>query len=138
MTLTRQLVGVRWAAVYNGLDHNVMPRDDLQKAETSKKLKPAHLAMLKRRAAAHYNGLENLAFFVAAVVAVNQAKMPVAAINQFVVRYVVSRFIYTVICASVLASTGSSRRHLQLQRGLCLRAYDRLGALRDFRCFLTI
>lgn len=98
-SLTIELVGVRWASVYNGLDHNVMPREDLQRAEAAKKLKPAHLAMLKRRSAAHYNGLENLALFVAAVVLCNQAKLPVAQINQFVVRYVVSRFIYTVICA---------------------------------------
>ena len=52
----------------------------------------------------------------------NQVKMPVAAINQFVVRYVVSRFIYTVICASLtlpdaeIADTFNSSEMLAFSR----------------------
>lgn len=39
-----QLVGVRWAMVYNGLDHNAMPRDDLQNAATVGRVREASTA----------------------------------------------------------------------------------------------
>ena len=51
-------MGTRWALRFKGLDQNVMPRDAIARAEASKKLSPEDLNYIKRRNAAHYNGLE--------------------------------------------------------------------------------
>lgn len=47
--------------------------------------------------AAHYNGLENLAFFYGPLLLANLAKLPVADINSFCVKYLALRLFYTVV-----------------------------------------
>lgn len=94
--------------VSQGADHNVMPRDDLQKAEIAKKLSPGTLAWLKRQSAAHYNGLENLSFYVAAILALNQVGAPVDYINKFAARYLLLRIAYTIWYIANSASVARS------------------------------
>src|SRR5579871_4305256 len=69
--LVASFVSPRGTLMSLGLGHNVYPREDLDKAASQ--LPPEKAAYLKRREAAHKNGLENFPLFAAAMIIGNDA-----------------------------------------------------------------
>ncbi|KKK14402.1 hypothetical protein P175DRAFT_0500478 [Aspergillus ochraceoroseus IBT 24754] len=86
---------------YFGIDHNVSPREDLNKygeaAVREGKLTQAQLAMLRRNEAAHANAVENFALLVAAISLATFSGVPRTTINRAALTYTFARVSYGFI-----------------------------------------
>ena len=92
-----------------GLAHNVYPRDDLSTATTT--LPPSEAAKLKRREAAHVNGLENFPLFAAAMIVGNDAGLDSGTLNLCGVGYLVCRGVYSWLYVTVTKEKTSYARY---------------------------
>ena len=75
-----------------GIDHNVSPREDLNKYGSQ--IPPRTLAMLKRWESAHANSVEGFAFFAAAVLLALHAGVERTKVNGLMAMYSVARLAY--------------------------------------------
>ena len=57
------------------------------------------IARLQRARAAHANGFETIPMFAIALLAARQAKVPVETLNSTATAFVISRFVYVLLCA---------------------------------------
>ncbi|KAJ5162530.1 hypothetical protein N7492_007922 [Penicillium capsulatum] len=103
--LAHALMSTRVTKFQYGLDHNVSPREDLQKygdaAVQAGKLDRAALNRLKRREAAHANAIEGYPFIVATILAQMIAGVPNETINTIGVWYTLSRIAFGLCYAYI-------------------------------------
>lgn len=88
------LAGTRGATRALGYPDNVNPRAVLDTMEKEGKIKPATMAKLRRREAAHLNCLEGLPTIVGAVVAGNAAGLGAKYMNTMVLSYLGLRTVF--------------------------------------------
>lgn len=100
-----------------GLDHNVSPREDLEKygdaAVREGKISQKTLNMLKRNESAHANAVENYTLLVAGVGLATVAGVDKVVVNRAVTVYTLARLAYAVVYVSV------ERPLLSQLRGVC-------------------
>ncbi|KAJ5808966.1 hypothetical protein N7474_010235 [Penicillium riverlandense] len=108
------LMSTRAQKFFYGLDHNVMPRDDLSKygeaAVQAGKLDRRTLNKLKRQEAAHANAQEGYPFFVAAILVSLYAGVDNKTINTIGVWYTASRLAFSLLYSYIETSPASYLR----------------------------
>ncbi|CAL5869956.1 uncharacterized protein PFLUO_LOCUS4189 [Penicillium psychrofluorescens] len=108
------LMSTRVQKNFYGLDHNVMPRDDLSKygeaAVQAGKLDRRTLNKLKRQEAAHANAQEGYPFFVAAILVSLYAGVDNETINTIGVWYTASRVVFSLLYTYIESSGASYLR----------------------------
>jgi uncharacterized MAPEG superfamily protein len=82
-----------------GLDHNVNPREDLDRAEAAVakgKITRQQLNGLRRREAAHANSIENFPVYIAAILSAYLAGVSTATLNGLSLWFTLSRIVYGI------------------------------------------
>ncbi|KAL4893487.1 hypothetical protein BDV59DRAFT_177495 [Aspergillus ambiguus] len=99
--LAYAILAPRHLKQYHGIDHNVSPREDLNKygdaAVREGKITQKQLNMIRRNEAAQANAVENFALLVAAVTMASYAGVPPQTINAAGITYTLARISYGVI-----------------------------------------
>ncbi|WVQ98593.1 hypothetical protein IAU59_005723 [Kwoniella sp. CBS 9459] len=103
---------IRGATIRLGFRNNVNPRELLAEIEKSGKVKPATLAKVKRRQAAHENCFENEAIWIGAVIAGNTAGLSSQWMNNMSIGYFVFRCIYIWLYINVTTQKKSYLRSM--------------------------
>lgn len=84
-----------------GIDHNVSPREDLNKyggaAVQSGKITQKQLDMLKRNESAHANSVEHYTLFATSILWAHITGLPTTTINASALAYCVVRFGYAAV-----------------------------------------
>jgi len=84
-------------AANNGRWDNSNPRSSTYNDKVQKSVPAAVFGRYERSVAAHKNGMENLAFFTAAVVLGNMAQLPASTLNTVAGAYLALRAVYNIV-----------------------------------------
>ncbi|WVF72338.1 hypothetical protein IAT40_007151 [Kwoniella sp. CBS 6097] len=106
------VTSIRGASIRLGFRNNVNPREIIGEMEKSGKVKPATLAKVKRRQAAHENCFENEAVWIGAVIAGNTAGLSSTWMNNMSIGYFVFRCIYIWLYINVTTQKKSYLRSI--------------------------
>ncbi|GAB7354932.1 hypothetical protein MBLNU459_g5554t2 [Dothideomycetes sp. NU459] len=102
--LTYIVGSTRLAKIRLGIDNNVAPREDLEKAKEAVKagkITQAQLDRVGRMQAAHENGMEHFPFLVGTLLAATQAGVPSHTINKYALVYTLTRAVYMYVYVNV-------------------------------------
>ncbi|RDW91589.1 hypothetical protein BP5796_02754 [Coleophoma crateriformis] len=112
--LAYAVLSTRFIKTHLKLDHNVCPREDLnkygEKMVTEGKMTAATLRMIKRWEAAHANAVENFPLFFGSVLLALHAGVPVGKINGLAALYTLARCAYALAYINIETHAASYGR----------------------------
>jgi len=126
-------LSTRFVKVALKMDNNVCPRLDLDKygkaAVEKGKITQAQLDQLHRRQAAHENAIENLPYFLVAMVFAHHAGLPNATINKLCLAYSIIRVFYAWAYLTITTREASFLRSLAWWSGniVCFMTFIKSG-----------
>lgn len=127
--LAHAVLSTRGIKIRMGIDHNVNPREDATvhgpAAVKAGKITQKQLDTLNRREAAHANAIENLPFFVGAMVMATVAKLDPGMVNRYAIFYTAVRIAYAVAYAQIEDKNASYARSVLWWAGniTCVRLF---------------